>query len=499
MIRSLCRLLTAALPAVVLFGQPALSQAQTTLFNGVTVPGVVITHSPKSSGKYIGSPSIAILPDGSYVASHDFFGPNGGQDGLGLTQVFRSTDQGQTWSLASSIVGQTWAGLFVHHDDLYILGASKGYGNLVIQKSTDGGYTWTTPSDAASGLLRAAGTYGYHTATVPVVIHNGRIWRAYEDNGSGGGWPYHFRAYTMSAPIDSDLLDASNWAHTNYLPTSTSWLPDSGFNGWLEGNAVVDRDGNMVNVLRVDVDGGDPEKAAIVSVANPYYASFDPVTSIIDMPGGAKKFTIRYSPAADKYLTVASIVNEDNYSATRLPGQIRNIMAMMSSDDLTSWTVEQIIVQDLSDVTKIGFQYMDWQFDGSDIVIASRTAYPDGLGGANNYHDANFLTFHRVSYSDLLTPGDANADGKVNLADLQILGDNWLSGGADWDLADFNGDGVVNLADLQIIGDNWGFGTTPDVSFDQAMQQSGLTLPEPGALSLLAMAVSGLILRRKRH
>jgi len=31
-----------------------------------------------------------------------------------------------------------------------------------------------------------------------------------------------------------------------------------------------------------------------------------------------------------------------------------------------------------------------------DIIAACRTAYDDGLGGANNYHDANFLTFHRI-------------------------------------------------------------------------------------------------------
>jgi hypothetical protein len=26
----------------------------------------------------------------------------------------------------------------------------------------------------------------------------------------------------------------------------------------------------------------------------------------------------------------------------------------------------------------------------------SRTAFDDGLGGAHNAHDANFLTFHRI-------------------------------------------------------------------------------------------------------
>ena len=34
-------------------------------------PGTVIHHSPAASGLYIGSPSICILPNGDYLATHD--------------------------------------------------------------------------------------------------------------------------------------------------------------------------------------------------------------------------------------------------------------------------------------------------------------------------------------------------------------------------------------------------------------------------------------------
>ena len=40
------------------------------------VPGVVIDYSPASSGKCIGCPAIAILPNGDYVASHSFHNAN---------------------------------------------------------------------------------------------------------------------------------------------------------------------------------------------------------------------------------------------------------------------------------------------------------------------------------------------------------------------------------------------------------------------------------------
>ena len=38
-----------------------------------------------------------------------------------------------------------------------------------------------------------------------------------------------------------------------------------------------------------------------------------------------------------------------------------------------------------------GFQYVDWQFDGDDLIAVRRTAW-----AAHNYHYANFLTFHRI-------------------------------------------------------------------------------------------------------
>ncbi|MCC6681951.1 MAG: exo-alpha-sialidase [Phycisphaeraceae bacterium] len=366
--------------------------AQTTLFNGVEVPGVVIAHSPASTGHYLASPSIVIMPNGDYVASHNVSGT-----GNPYTRVYRSTDRGQSWNQISTITFQTWANLFLHDHDLYILGTSKSLGNLVIRRSTDGGVTWTTPTSAATGLLKTlTSSYAYHTAPVPVVVADGRIWRAYEDNGGSGEWAYYHRIAVMSAPVDSDLLNAANWTHTNLLTSNTAWLPSNGFQGWLEGNAVVDREGKVVNVLRVDVGRGKPEVAAIARVQDTSTLTFDAAHDIVPMPGGAKKFTIRYHEGSDAYWTLASIVNDDNYIARDYPRWIRNTLALLRSDDLRNWTVERIVLQDLTDVDHIGFHYVDWQFDGNDIVAVSRTAYPDGLGGAHNYHDANFFTFHRV-------------------------------------------------------------------------------------------------------
>jgi len=50
--------------------------------------------------------------------------------------------------------------------------------------------------------------------------------------------------------------------------------------------------------------------------------------------------------------------------------------------------------------SRVGFQYVDWQFDGDDIVPVCRFSWT----GAN-FHDANLITFHRVSHFRDLTMG----------------------------------------------------------------------------------------------
>ena len=44
--------------------------------------------------------------------------------------------------------------------------------------------------------------------------------------------------------------------------------------------------------------------------------------------------------------------------------------------------------------------------EGDDLLVASRTAYDDGLGGARRAHDANYLTFHRIPVFRQLTMAD---------------------------------------------------------------------------------------------
>jgi hypothetical protein len=73
----------------------------------------------------------------------------------------------------------------------------------------------------------------------------------------------------------------------------------------------------------------------------------------------------------------------------------RNTLALISSPDLRNWTVHKVVLQD-DNVDKSGFQYVDWQVEGADMVFVSRTAFFDGAWFADNQHNSNFITFHRI-------------------------------------------------------------------------------------------------------
>ncbi|MBS1858695.1 MAG: exo-alpha-sialidase [Acidobacteria bacterium] len=333
-------------------------------------PGVVIDHQPAATRKYIGSPSIAILPGGVYVASHDFFGPGSTQSTSAVTRVFRSTDRGRSWRQSAEMHDQFWSNLFFHRGRLYLMGTTFEYGRIVIRASSDGGITWTAPA-------YLTGDTGYHTAPVPMAIHGGRIWRAMEFHPRGP-WGF-FEAFVLSAPVKADLLDPRSWRFTERLR-----FPQDAAAGkhWLEGNAVVARDGTLLDILRVD----NVEKAALLRVEGDRLAP----GGFTDFPGGAKKFTIRYDRKSRRYWTLSNPAPD-----APAPASVRNTLALASSADLRSWRVERIVLTN-PDALKHGFQYVDWQFDGDDLAAAVRAAFDDDEGGAHNFHDANFLLFVRV-------------------------------------------------------------------------------------------------------
>ncbi|MEO5998999.1 MAG: hypothetical protein ABIN89_19670 [Chitinophagaceae bacterium] len=107
----------------------------------------------------------------------------------------------------------------------------------------------------------------YHTAPTPVVVYNGRVWRAMEHaTGPSALWARMFHAFMLSAPVNSDLLNASSWTSSEEKPFDSTYL-NGDFGGWLEGNAVVDKHGTMVDMLRVATQIAGREFAAVIKIS----------------------------------------------------------------------------------------------------------------------------------------------------------------------------------------------------------------------------------------
>lgn len=356
------------------------------------VPGTIVNHSLKRSEIYLGSPSIVVLEDGSYLVSHDESGP-GTTGRPNVTRIYKSYDKGETWTRTSSIeTGQTWSGLFLHENEIYLMGTKGPTLDCYIRKSVDGGLIWSEPSDRENGKLLS---WKCHTSSVPVVSHKGRLWRAMEvKNPDNNIWPQKYNAMIMSMDVNDDPLKASSWTVSNQLPFDSRYLGGL-FGGWLEGNAVPAPDGSMKLIMRVEIPTANQgEYIAIIDVSEDGNTiSFDPESGFVKMPGGAKKFCIKYDDVSGRYWTLSNYVKPE-YKGKN-PGTVRNTLALCSSQDLYDWTMHKFVLEH-NDVEYHGFQYVDWQIEDDDIVFVSRTAYDDEDGGADSAHNSNYITFHRI-------------------------------------------------------------------------------------------------------
>ena len=351
---------------------------------------------------YLGSPSIIRLIGGTMLATHDYFGPGcpkNHENEEHLTSVYRSTDDGASWSNLTHVANAYWSTLFTHQGDVYLIGTSQQYGSIVIRRSSDGGYTWSHPSDDRSGLLFQGGPFhqppNYHCAPVPILEKDGRLYRAFEDC-TPCLWGTGFQSLIISADSSADLLQASSWTMSNKLPFDSSHVPSEWGKlekpGWLEGNLVETKGGEVWNILRFN---STPiwDKAAVIQVHDGgQKITFQPNDGFIDFPGGITKFTIRFDSVSELYLTLSN--NNPNIEN---PSR-RSLLSLHASENLTDWQHKMTLLQDdsgLSDDQSIelaGFQYPDWQFDREDIICLVRNAYD----GAHNFHDSNRITFHRI-------------------------------------------------------------------------------------------------------
>ncbi len=391
-----------------------------------TGAGVRVSHTPspnivyiggmkiKLDGKeiYIADPAIERLPNGDYVMAHSLFG--GGTDGDSpVSKLFRSTDNGKTWTLMKQLNGFQRGSFFVHDNVLYLIGSytpnGDGSFSVAILKSTDNGETWSTPTDANSGILISGNT---GTTKTP-QLYNNRIWISLGTDRA------------LSAPLSSDLMKAASW--TRSAPTAAKteaaiakWpAPVSLYFGgtagvWSEAQIVASPEHGVSVMPKIQFNSPDavPHIALFHISADGKTMTFDPAKDFAPLTGTQKKFGAAYDPVSGRYYALTNTVlaaDKDviDPNSQRVKHElIRNTATLISSGDLYHWDVEKIFIH-ARDAEHTAWQYFTFIIDGDDLAIASRTAFKtaDDQYTPPRGHDSNLLTFHRLENFRTIAPG----------------------------------------------------------------------------------------------
>lgn len=334
------------------------------------------------SGRFLCSPSLVKHPDGYLLASMDVFAGDYPQN---LTIIFRSDDNGKTWSYVSELMPCFWGKLFVHKNELYMLSCSTEYGDLLIGKSTDGGKTFSAPTVLLRGSNGKNGNCGVHKNPQNIFIHNNRIYETLEW-GSWANKEYGHAAMVMSCDINDDLLAAESWSFSkpvkfDYFAPELEDLEKPVMT--IEGTLTLSPEGELLNIMRF----GKRNKALVYKVNTEDFEAPLEYKGIMNFGANFSKFMIKYDDISQKYYSVATALYENSADSAR------NLLVLMSSCDLKEWEVVcSLMDYRQCDHEKVGFQYVDFLFDGDDILYLCRTA----INNADNYHNSNYSTFHTI-------------------------------------------------------------------------------------------------------
>jgi len=377
-------------------GDMSLGRALPRPVRPANAPGTVVNYihaddyTYSYSGRSTATPGIVRLPGGELLVSHDVYWGDAPQN---LTKIFSSRDDGKTWTFVTDIVPCFWGKLFWHGDALYLLGCATECGDLLLGRSTDFGRTWSAPIVLYEGGTRLTG--GPMRSSLPVVEHKGRLWTSMDV----GSYPVGYHdTVIVSADAGADLMDKGAWVCSAPLRYDPAWpgtskgAPRTGF---LEGNMVVGPDGALYDILRYETRGGDPSYglAGMLKIDADHPDAAPAFHKVIPFEGNLSRFTIvRHEKSGLYFAMVSRVADEPTYYRGRL--------SLMRSRDLIHWE----FMRDLLDVqplcpkewpTRTAFQYPDALLEGDTLLLVSRTA----IFGAYNYHNANYITFHRFDLS----------------------------------------------------------------------------------------------------
>ncbi len=354
--------------------------------------GNAVTIAKKPEGEVAttnANPSFIIRSNGDYLAM-----VTGVISSQGDTSVWRSTNQGASWTELASGFKINVCSLFELSGNIYLIGDNtSGSGNTRIYRSTNNGATWTTSVFTGSG----GGDAPSH-----VYVQGGLVWKAGSGAVSGG-----YAGGFYSASTSADLMQESSW--TLSLPSNNNdvVLSNGQRAGFGDENDLIKSKEGVLFTLGRDytyrpedgwLDGFTTKQP---NLSNLTQTTLDPNYAGPRLPGnGNGKCTGIYDATSGKYWALTSGINRGQlnlYSATTASGRINDFQFVATVLDSESSSYE-------------GFNYPFMQIAGNDLVYVLRTAWNTNRGRSSRWHNGNLFTFHRIKNFRTITPGNTLAN-----------------------------------------------------------------------------------------
>ena len=316
----------------------------------------------------------------------------------------RSRDGGKSWtSLRPLPYGN--ATPFVHDGMLYMIVPTATFGTrhdggnkVLLLRSDDEGDSWSDPVTLFEG--------NYWNCHTGMATAGGRLYWALTEGG---------RLVAIAADLSKDLMQPGTWQMSNavslpgvpptltrglYPPKAGVWPVQWASDVWLEPN-VVHVHGRLRVLLRTIID--EYATASLCSVCDledsrsTLKLSF---TQFYPLPGGQNKFFILYDDVSRLFWMASNLVTDSQdfqNNRERLieigyhggPGNERRLLFLSYSLDALNWFPAGCIAKWPSPLQS--FMYPSVAVDGDDLVLISRTS-----NDAQNQHDADLVTFHRI-------------------------------------------------------------------------------------------------------